>query len=306
MSRKTFIESERECETTFQLNGPWWHLFTDGKSTPIVLRTEDDYNFTMNLMARCCYRYGSLNVVAFELMSNHIHIIISGQEHEIEDYFMYFRARLKRYLSGHGIRLTNGFQMQTKAIHDLKSLRNSIVYTNRNGYVVTPEHTPFSYKWGTGRYYFNHFPILQTLNQFNKRAKQVMFRSRLPKLPQDSLVIEGHIAPPSYCALRLGMSIFRDAHQYFSMVSKNVEAYCEIAAELDDNEFLTDTELFTITGKTIREKYMVASVKELNKAQKLDLIRTLHYEYHSSNGQISRLLGISQYDVDSLFPLSKH
>lgn len=67
MSRKTFIEAERECETTFQLN-----------------------------------------VVAFELMSNHIHIIISGQEHEIEDYFMYFRARLKRYLAGHGIRLTNG------------------------------------------------------------------------------------------------------------------------------------------------------------------------------------------------------
>lgn len=67
MSRKTFIEAERECETTFQLN-----------------------------------------VVAFELMSNHIHIIISGQEHEIEDYFMYFRTRLKRYLAGHGIRLANG------------------------------------------------------------------------------------------------------------------------------------------------------------------------------------------------------
>ncbi len=51
---------------------------------------------------------------------------------------------------------------------------------------------------------------------------------------------------------------------------------------------------------------MVAPVKELNKTQKLDLIRTLHYDYHSSNGQISRLLGISQYEVDSLFPLSKH
>lgn len=133
-----------------------------------------------------------------------------------------------------------------------------------------------------------------------------MFRSRLPKLPQDSPVIEGHIAPPSYCALKLGMSMFRDAHQYFSMVSKNVEAYSEIAAELDDSLFLTDTELFTITGKIIRKKYMVTSVRELNKEQKLDLIRTLHYDYHSSNGQISRLPGISQYEVDSLFPLSKH
>lgn len=33
-----------------------------------------------------------------------------------------------------------------------------------------------------------------------------------------------------------------------------------------------------------------------------DLARTLHYDYRSSNGQIRRVLGLGQYEVDSLFP----
>ena len=72
-----------------------------------------------------------------------------------------------------------------------------------------------------------------------------MFKGRNPHLPGDYLVINGHIAPPSYCDIRLGMAMFRDAHHYFGMVSKDVEAYEEIAKDLDDGEFLTDTELFT-------------------------------------------------------------
>lgn len=132
-----------------------------------------------------------------------------------------------------------------------------------------------------------------------------MFRSRDVKLPPDWQVLDGHIAPPCYCAIELGMAMFRDAHHYFSMVSKNVEAYSNIAVDLDDGEFLTDQELFTQLLKTVREKYRLGSVRELSPAQKLDLARTLHYDYRSSNGQIRRILGLSQYEVDSLFPMGK-
>ena len=99
--------------------------------------------------------------------------------------------------------------------------------------------------------------------------------------------------------------MFRDAHHYFSAVSKNVEAYSEIAVEIGDGEFLTDQELFTQVLKIVREKYRLASTKDLTEAQRIDLARTLHYDYRSSNGQIRRILGLSQYEVDSLFPMGK-
>ena len=98
--------------------------------------------------------------------------------------------------------------------------------------------------------------------------------------------------------------MFRDAHHYFSRVSKNVEAYSNLAADLDDGEFLTDSELFSQLRKILQERYQESRIKDLSNAQKIDIAKILHYDYRSSNGQIRRLLGLSQYEIDSIFPLS--
>ena len=113
-----------------------------------------------------------------------------------------------------------------------------------------------------------------------------------------------YVCPFSYCAVKFGMSMFRDAHQYFSMVSKSVESYSELAVELDDSEFLTDTELFTQIVKSLKPVYGVNALQDLSRSQKLDLAKKLHYDFRSSNGQIRRVLGLTQYEIDSLFPLS--
>lgn len=132
-----------------------------------------------------------------------------------------------------------------------------------------------------------------------------MFRTGEYKIPASFRMLDGHICPVSFCDIGLGMAMFRDAHHYFSAVSKNVEAYSCIAVEIDDGEFLTDQELFAKVLKIVREKYRLTSTKELTGAQRLDLARTLHYDYRSSNGQIRRVLGLSQFEVDSLFPAWK-
>lgn len=131
-----------------------------------------------------------------------------------------------------------------------------------------------------------------------------MFRSRNPHLPVGFRIINGHIAPTEYCAIKLGMAMFRNAHQYFYMVSKNIEAYEKLATELDDGEFLTDSELFSLVVRIVKSSYNTDSLRNLTQSQKLDLARKLRSEYRSSNGQIRRILGLSQYEVDSLFPLS--
>lgn len=100
------------------------------------------------------------------------------------------------------------------------------------------------------------------------------------------------------------MSMFRDAHHYFAMVGKNVEAYAELAVGLEDGEFLTDTELFARLSVLVRSDYGGASIKDLTKPQRFDIARKLRYDFRSSNGQIRRVLGLSQYEIDSLFPLT--
>jgi len=296
-----FRQNEQRCEQTFLNAGQWWHLFTPGKETPLIFKNDDDYRFAVNLMARCAVEFPLIHIVAFEVMSNHIHIACCGNCSDIVEFFKLFRRRLARYFSKSRRTLPEPFQPNVKPIENVGTLRNTIVYINRNGYVVNPSFTPFSYPWGTGKYYFTDFPIDDELGNYSTREIRVMLKCEVPDLPSDCKIINSHIAPPSFCAIKLGMALFRDAHHYFSLICKNVESFGQLATDLDDGEFLTDQELFSEMLKILNESYAGAKLNTLPNAQKLDLARTLHFKYHSSNGQIRRLLGISQYDINQLF-----
>jgi len=305
MERKKFADSERSCEISFTKSGPWWHLYTPGRLTKALLLEDKDYAYVMNLLARTVHECGRLWVCAFELMSNHIHIVISGTLDNIEAFWIIFRKRLQRYLSGKGIELPNQFDKSLKSIDNLKSMRNVIAYVHRNGYVVNSDVTPFSYRWGTGKYYFMDSPSGDTAGNLTRRKNEEMFRSRAIDLPPEWKIENGYVSPVSYCSVKLGMSMFRNAHQYFTYVSKSVESYSELAIDLDDGEFLTDSELYIQILKIVKEKYRLRTVKDLTKAQQCDLARTLHFDFRSSNGQIRRLLNLNQSDLEILFPSPK-
>lgn len=152
MKRLPYADAEKKCAVSFLGHGDWWHLYTPGNLTELLFRDDDDYRYVMNLMARCLAEVPGLAVVAFEVMSNHLHIVICGSEVGTRLFFELFRKWLSRYMATrYESALSARFQMSLKPVPDLKALRNTIVYVNRNGYVLTPECTPFSYPWGTGR-----------------------------------------------------------------------------------------------------------------------------------------------------------
>lgn len=295
----TFKEKEEYCKATFRSGGPYWHAYTSGKESPLIFSLEEDFVFVMNVIAQAAALFSEVRIIAFEVMNNHFHFVVSADEEAVLTFWGFVRKRLVRSFP-----LMKGLQITIKPIGDLGALRNNIVYTNRNGYVADSSHTPFSYPWGTGRYYSLDRPRGKTLARIFVDDKRRMFRCRTPALPSGWEVSNGYVAPWNYCAVKLGMAMFRDAHNYFMMVSKNVEAYAELAAGLDDGEFLTDTELFARLSALLRSDYGVFSIKDLAKPQKIDVARKLRYDFRASNGQICRVLGLSQYEIDSIFPLT--
>ncbi len=298
-------EREDSCANIFARLQPVWHLYTQGQGTPLIFKEMNDYRFAMNVIAQAAYEFSGVRVIAFEIMGNHLHLLTAGEREAVLKYFRFIRKRLS---IGLGDSIPNGlpatFSPTVQEVKDLQHIRNLIVYINRNGYVADPNHTPFSYPWGTGRYYFNDFPVQRTLSDVNYTEYRAMFRSRKLSLPGNYLVYDGYVIPPSYCAFHQGMSIFRNAHQYFFLLGRKVEALSDIAAEIGDDEFLTDNELFSRLHGIIRKQYDSTSLRDLSKAQKLDVARMLHHSFRSSNGQISRVLDLPQYVVNSLFPLS--
>ena len=149
---KNFKERERFCNATFLSGGPYWHVYTSGKETPLIFSTKEEFTLAMNMVAQAQASTG-VTLLAFEIMGNHFHFVISADKEQILNFWNLIRKRMIKPFP-----LIKNITPSLKPIDNLQSLRNNIVYTNRNGYVADPSHTPFSYPWGTGRYYFQNFP----------------------------------------------------------------------------------------------------------------------------------------------------
>lgn len=301
----TYAERERQCEELFRSRGPFYHLCTPGDSQLVLFETEDDFRFGMNLMASSLYLAPGVNILTFEEMSTHLHVIGEGQPDAAMNWFVQHRRRLYRFYQSTGrVRNLDTFQATIFPIEELAFLRNSIAYVNRNGYLVHPEHTPFSYPWGANRFYFNPDAKLRhdgKLGDLTVREKRKLFASHTIEYPVNAHMVDGYISPSAFCDLALAENLFRDARHYFNLVSKGVESFRDIANLLGDGAFYTDDEMFIIVRQICRDNYGNARPEILPMESKRELARRLHFDYKLANRQIQRMLRLDGRVLDALW-----
>lgn len=310
---RSFSEKESRCrrvfEWTVQKYGGIWHLCTPGEHQPVIFK-DNDYAFAMTLVAMCAYDCPEVQIITFELMSNHVHFVICGSREGVVDFFALFKKRLVRYFSSSGkrVELSHFDCKEPIAIESLESLRNQIGYTNRNNYVVDPDQTPFTYPYGANSYYFNR--VFKTRKDFifsdlTERAKRELLHTKQVSYPGNYIIVDGFFSPASYCRLDIGEGVFRDARHYFNKLAKNIESYKEIASALGDAIYYTDDELIDVLYRLCREKYGGQRISSLAKNDKMDVARLLHFDYNADNRKIARLINLNQTILDAMFPLRK-
>ena len=302
----TFAEKERECERLFEKSGPFWHLYTDGRVMEDFLCTEEDFKIAMTALAVAAVLFKKVRIITFELMSNHIHMILNGEAEDCLELFERFKARLRRILKTNG-RVINweAFKADILPIETLNALRNEIIHVNRNAFVANPQFTPFSYPWGGGCAFFlpcfNHLSA-RSLKEvgFNKARELTHFREI--RLIED-LKFFGDIAfIPSFCKTDIGESMFRDARSYFNSLTRNAEAFSQIAQRIKDSVFLTDEEMYAAATMYAEKTYGNRQLSLLNPEQKIQISKELHFKYNASNQQIRRLLKLDIGILNELFP----
>ena len=245
-------------------------------------------------------------MLTFELMANHVHLILAGKPEDCIKAFDLFAARLKKAFPKRERAIDwSQFKMEMLQIESLPALRNEIIYVNRNAFVAKPAYTPDSYPWGGGCTYF--CPWLQHL-------KPVPF-AELSILTQRGILHTRDIAPfadlkeinsmpfiPSFCDIKLGENMFRDARSYFNSLTRNAEAFGQIAARLKDSIFLTDEELYSALCSYINKEYSARTAAGLTAQQKIDTARHMHFNYNASNQQLRRMLRMELAILEELFP----
>lgn len=304
----TFSEKERVCEMAFSENGPFWHVCTDGTKVGDMFCTDEDFRQAMIALAVCVVLSGKVKLVTFELMNNHVHLILSGSKEDCMEFFAMYKGRLKRIFKGFD-RLVDWdrFQAQIIEIKDLRALRNEILYVHRNAYVVNSKYTPFSYPWGGGWAYFSPvidvLPVKSVSEMGCNKAREITHYRNVAEIASLGFVGEVPFIP-SFCRVDIGQSMFRDARSYFYSLTREVEAFSQIASRLKDQVFLTSEEMFRVAS-IYAEKCFSQKLSMLTPEQKIELARKLHYDYNASNDTLRRVLKLELSVLNELFPSVK-
>lgn len=78
---------EEECEALFRRLGTIFNANTP-ENHPVVFSTDEQFKAGMTILAVCIKMFPDIRVYAFQLMSNHIHLVIGGDKKRIQDFFL--------------------------------------------------------------------------------------------------------------------------------------------------------------------------------------------------------------------------
>lgn len=298
-----YYEKEALCEAKFRDLGECHHLWTP-ENHEIIFSSQADFKTGMTLFGISARLFADVAVLTFELMSNHIHLTASGRESRLNQLFDTFKGLILRWLRNDGRTMSlEKFQHGSRRLMTLEDIRNVIVYDNRNGFVVSPEHTPFTYPWGANRYYFSpdsYRLAEQESKPFSLRERRHVSHSRIADAAEGLVLFDGYASPLSFCDIHTGELLFRDASHYFNKLSKSVESNASIAKEIGESIWYTDDELYSIVRKISKERYGAVSPAAIAPNDKIGLAKTLHYEFNAGAKQLQRMLKLDSSVLNAI------
>ena len=278
----------------------YYLVTTEHLKKGLWFRDTEDYKVGMNYVAIVSFVYGVM-VLAFVLMSNHVHFVLYCTEEEAWAFINEFKADCSRYLSlKYNIRdllRRNKVNIQ-KISPDDESFERAVAYTQMNPSAANICLHPTGYPWGTGSLFFNTHPVKGTrLETMSRNA----IRNRLHtkrSLPAEWLLGEdGYILPESYVPVTLVESIFRTPKRmdFFLRNSSKVKR----RKEFKGNELpsFRDQVLYTALPDLCRTLFGKDIVPELNDEQRLELVRQLSRRFSADVRQIARVISIPVEDV---------
>ena len=304
MEKKDFAKLENMCQLRFMEAGCCFHVCSQ-ENHPVLFHDENEFKAVMNIVAFSAFLFQDVRIFTFEIMANHFHFALSGEETRIGLFLKTLVSKLSTHpvLSASSPEAKN-LSFKTFPIDSLNNLRNVIAYINRNGAVVNSNENVFTYRWGGNRFFFNDEAKLRhsSCGKITTiREKRELFHSNL--LAEDRIItLDGYVSPMSYCKIAEAESFFRNSRHYFYSISRNIESSLEIARIIGESIFYSDEDLFVYIKSLCVKRYGCNTIAELPKDAKIALAKDLRFNYNAASKQICRILKMELPIVSALFP----
>lgn len=276
----------------------YFHVYTKGLEDRLIFRDRDDFIVGMNLVAVVCFST-NVRVLAFVLMSNHVHFVLNGPRAEVEWFICLYKNLLSRYLRGrYGC---DGFLRRVETSTDCvdcsgDALKRLIAYVLNNSVKAGIKCVPQGYEWSSARCYFNAMDTsldtreVGTLGVDEARA---LFHSK-KRLPMQWRVCStGYVIPESYVDVVEVERCYGSCRSFEYFLSSSLS----VRRGVNENMSFSDTVLRAAMIELLEKKYLVTDVSELDDFLKSHLVRDLKSRFASPTQQLARIVGMTIQEV---------
>jgi len=259
----------------------------------LLFKDSEDFKAAMCYVAVVGVITG-VNILAFILMSNHVHFVLECSEKEAKRFIDTFK-RLYGFYFCRKYGVSNylrklGVRYDRLRIED-ESLERAIAYVQMNCVAANICSSHVQYPWGTGPVFFNAAPINgQKISNLSKRAQWRVLRSRV-QIP-DSYVLndEGYIQPESYIKKEFVETLFRGPGRYNYFLSNSSKARKRLEGSAAPS--FRDQVILSSTQDLCRSLFRTDDISSLRWEQKAELMQQIHRRLNSDINQLCRVSGI--------------
>lgn len=272
---------------------------TNHLSEGLWFRDDDDFKAGMNYVALETAKSG-VRVLAFILMSNHVHFLLECNKWESEEfitnikrkYSLYYRRRygIKEFLR------RNGVDIREIPCKD-EAPERAIAYVQMNSVAANICLSPTQYPWGTGNVFFSQTKVEGIRAEcLSWKAQCRLLRSH-EQLPDNYLIADGYVLPESYTERVFVERLYRTPSrmQYFLLNSSKAKVALSVAESHIPS--FRDQSIMAAIPDLCQSLFHSSSVSELPTESKSFLLKELRRRFSADVEQLARVTGIVRAEV---------
>jgi len=271
----------------------YYFVTTDHLKDRLWFRDEEDFRIAMGYVAIVAFLTG-INVLAFILMSNHVHFVLEcDRERALLFINKFKRLYAAYYRKKYGIcelLRRNGVDIREVRPED-ESLERAIAYIQMNSVAANICLEPSGYPWGTGNVFFNnnHFSG-RNLGDISGRTRIQLLKSNVKLPPDYQIAPDGYILPESYVPVKRVEALFRTPKRmnYFLKTSSKAR----IRLEGNPAPSFRDQIILSSCEDLCRSLFRANQIADLSSEQKAELLRQLGRRFSADLNQLCRVTGL--------------
>lgn len=136
----------------------YWLVTTEHLKDRLWFKDEEDFKVEMNYVAVMAASMQEVEILAFILMSNHVHFVVGGTEIVVAEFINRFKLLYSKYFthkySSKELLRNNKADFKLLDWRD-ESMERAIAYVQMNSVAANICLQPSGYPWGTGSIFFN-------------------------------------------------------------------------------------------------------------------------------------------------------